>query len=109
MGKQRLTFSKKIARDVTRKILRFKGEFNCTVEFSGKIIKTKVIVIKKSSNLFWTDWMNQFNLLDLPMSLYCNKINVLFYDAEKLKIELKIINQKFFLKLRGDGKNNRKI
>ena len=61
-------FSKKIARGVTGKILRFKGEFNSVAEFSGKTIKTAVFVLKRSSNSFGTKWMNQFNLWYLPIS-----------------------------------------
>ena len=48
-------FSIKIAHDIFGKILKSKGEFNCVAEFSGKTIKTKVFVMKKSSNLFGTD------------------------------------------------------
>ena len=86
-------FLKKIA---CGKILRYKGEFNCATEFSGKTIKTKVFVMKKSSNLSGTGWMNQFNLWDLPISSYCNKINVLSSDAEILKKELKTLPRSFF-------------
>ena len=37
--------------------------------------------MKKNTNSFRTDWMNQFNLWDLPISSYCNKINMLSSDA----------------------------
>ena len=82
MVKPRFMFLKKIAHSVTGKILRFKGEFNCFEEFSGKTMKTKVFLMKESSNLFRTDWMNQFNLWDIPISSYCIEINVLSSDTE---------------------------
>ena len=41
------------------------------------------------NSLFGTDWMTQFQLWDLPVNLYCQKIENLYAETEKLKKELK--------------------
>ena len=40
---------------------------------------------KNTNNLFGPDWMTQFQLWDLPVNSYCQKIENLDAEAEKLK------------------------
>ena len=76
IGCPTLEKSYKLARGVSGRRLNFHGEFNCNISFVGKTLKTKVYVLQNSANLFGTDWIVLFNLWELPINSFCNKINV---------------------------------
>ena len=60
--------------------------------------KLKAYVLKNSDNLFGTDWIEKFNLLDCPMSTFCRKIESTTSNSVNLKKELKQqFPQGFFL------------
>ena len=48
------------------------------------------------NKLFGTDWMTQFQLWDLPVNSYCQKIENLSTEVEKLKKELKVAYPEIF-------------
>ena len=55
--------------------------------------KTVVFVLKNTANLSRTDWFALFDLCDLPINSFCNKINIVTASVhtatKKLKNELK--------------------
>lgn len=58
----------KIARSVTERKIKFEGEVITNVTFNGMTKKLKIYVLRNTENLFGTDWMQKFELLDLPIS-----------------------------------------
>lgn len=89
LGKPTMIKSSKIARSVTGEKIKFKGELIANTTFNGKTLKLKLFILKNTNNLFGTDWMTQFQLWDLPVNSYCQKIENWNAEAEKLKKELK--------------------
>ena len=79
----------KITRSVTGKKIKFEGEIITYVTFNGTTKNLKMFVLKNTDNLFGTDWMQQFNLWDQPINTFCQKIESLMTESEKLKKELK--------------------
>ena len=65
-----------VARGVSGKKLNFKGVFTCKISFIGKMLKSKVLVLQKVSNLFRMNWIVLFDLWNLPINSFCNKIDV---------------------------------
>ena len=65
---------KKVARSVTGEKIRFEGEVTANVTLKGKTKKLKMYILRNTSNLFGTDWIQSFELLDSPMSDFCQKI-----------------------------------
>ena len=46
--------------------------------------------MRNAQNLFGTDWMEEFNLFNVPLNTFCNKIDGTTTSLDKLKKELKI-------------------
>ena len=82
LGKPTMVKSSKIS---NREKIKFEGELIINTIFNGKTLKLKLFVLKNTNNLFGTDWMTQFQLWDLPVNSYCQKIENLDAKAEKLK------------------------
>ena len=68
--------TEKVARGISGRKLHFQGEFSSNVLFVCKTLKSKVYVLQKASNLFGPHWIVLFNLWELPINSFCNKINV---------------------------------
>lgn len=79
----------KIARSVTGRKIKFVGEIVTNVTFNGMTKKLKMYVLRNTENLFGTDWMQKFELWDLPISTYCQNVKSLSTEADKLKGKLK--------------------
>ncbi len=48
----------------------------CRISFPGKTLKSKVYVLQNMSNLFGSEWIVLFELWQLPINSYCNRVNV---------------------------------
>ena len=46
-------------------------------------------MLKNTENLFGTDWIQEFNLWDLPINAFCQKVESLTTEKQSLKTELK--------------------
>ena len=46
--------------------------------------------MRNAKNLFGTDWMEEFDLLNVPINTFCYKIDGTMTNSDKLKKELKI-------------------
>ena len=77
------------ARTVTRDKLKFEGEIIIPVSLNGMTKKLKVFVLKNTENLFGSDWFQKFNLWDQPINRFCQKVECITAEAEKMKMELK--------------------
>ena len=75
----------KTARTVTGDKIKFEGE----VSVNGITKKLKVFVLKNTENLFGSDWFQKFNLWDQPINTFCQKVECITVEAEKIKMELK--------------------
>ena len=49
----------------------------------------RIFVLQNSNNLFGTDAITKFNLWDLPIWSFCNKIKVYKDDPQIIKEEIK--------------------
>lgn len=76
IGRPLLKKTEKVARGISGRKLHFQGEFSCNISFVGKTLKSKVYVLQNASNLFGTDWIILFNLWELPINSFCNRVNV---------------------------------
>ena len=97
LGRSTMIKSTKIVKSVTGEKIEFEGEFITNATFNGKTLKLTSFVLKNTNNLFGTDWRTQFQLCDLPVNSYCQKIENLSTKAEKLKEEVKVADPEFFL------------
>ena len=79
----------KTARKVTGDQIKFEGEIIIPVSLNGITKKLKVFVLKNTENLFESDWFKKFNLWDQPINTFCQKVECITAEAEKIKIELK--------------------
>ena len=77
--------STKIARPVTGEKIKFEVELITNATLNGKNLKLKSFVLKNTNNVFGTDRMTQFQIWNLPVNSYCQKIENLSSEAEKLK------------------------
>ena len=89
IGKPRMLKTKKIARSVTGEKIKFEGEVTTNVTLKGKTKKLKMYILRNTNNLFGTDWIQSFELWDSPISDFCQKIENLTAESEKLKKDLK--------------------
>ena len=97
LGKPTMIKSSKIARSVTGGGgIKFEEELIINT-FNGKTLKLKLFVLKNSNNLLVTDRVTQFKLWDLHVNSYCQKIENLNAETEKLKKELKEAYPEIFL------------
>ena len=72
-----LALSRKVACSVCGNKLIFRGQITVNVSVSGKLVKVKVYVWKNDTpNLFGTDWIELFDLGDLPVSLFYNYMKI---------------------------------
>ena len=46
-------------------------------------------MLKNTENLFGTDWIREFNLWDLPINTFCQKVESLRTEKQSLKTKLK--------------------
>ena len=73
------------ARTVTGDKIKFKGEIIIPVSLNGITKKLKVFVLKNTENLFGSDWFQKFNLWDQPINTFCQKVECITAEAEKIK------------------------
>ena len=66
----------RVAWGVSGKKLNFKGEFMWHIWFLGKTLKSRVYVLQNTSHLFGSDWIVLFDLWQLPINSYCNRVDV---------------------------------
>ena len=78
----------------------------CHVSFLGKTLKSKVYVLQNMSTLFGSYWIVLFDLWQLPINFYCNRVDVSSKsknkETEKLVEDLKNSFPRVFLE--GFGK-----
>ena len=79
----------KTARMVTGDQIKFEGDIIIPVSLNGITKKLKVFVLKNIKNLFGSDWFQKFNLWDQPINTFCQKVECITTEAEKIKMELK--------------------
>ena len=79
----------KTAKTVTGTKIKFKGELITKVTFNGTTKKSKLFMLKNTENLFGTDLIQEFNLEDLPINTFCQKVESLTTKKQSLKTELK--------------------
>ena len=66
------------------------------VFFNGKERQLKAFVMRNARNLFGTDWIKDFDLLNVPINTFCHKIDGTT-SSDKLKKELEIKFPEIFL------------
>ena len=79
----------KTAKSVTGEIINILGEVILTVTQNGITKKLKAYVLKNSDNMFGTEWIEKFNLLDYLMRSFWRKIESTTSDSVNLKKEFK--------------------
>ena len=79
----------KTARTVTGDKIKFEGEIIIPVSLNGITKKLKVFVLKNTENFFGSDWFQKFNLWDQPIDTFCQKVECITTEADKIKMELK--------------------
>ena len=84
-----IKMTSKTARTVTGDKIKFDGEIIIPVSLNGIAKKLKVFVLKNTENLFGWDWFQKFNLWDQPINTFCQKVECITAEAEKIKMELK--------------------
>ena len=89
INKPTLLKTDKTAKSVT-------GEVTLTVTLNRVTKKLKAYTLKNSDNLFGTDWIENFNLRDCPMSTFCRKIESTTSNSVNLKKKLKQRFPQFF-------------
>ena len=57
--------------------------------------------MRNAQNLFGTDWIEKFDLFNVPINTFCHKMVVTTTSSDKLKKELKIQFSKIFLEVLG--------
>ena len=72
------------------------GETFINVFFNEKERKLKAFVMRNAQNLFGTEWMEEFDLFNIPINTFCNRIDGTRTSSDKLKKELKIKFSKIF-------------
>ena len=78
-----------MARTVTGDKIKFEGEIIISVSLNDITKKLKVFILKNTENLFGSDWFQKFNLWDQPINTFCQKVEYITAEAEKIKMELK--------------------
>ena len=87
-----INMTSKTVRTVTGDKIKFEGEIIIPVSLNGITKKLKVFVLKNTENLFGSDWFQKFNLWDQPINTFCQKVECIMVEAEKIKIELKVFS-----------------
>ena len=78
----------KTVRMVTGDKIKFEGEIIIPVSLNGITKKLKVFILKNTENLFGSDCFQKFNLWDQPINTFCQKVECITAEAEKIKMEL---------------------
>ena len=78
-----------MAKPVSRKKIKFEGELITNVTFQGRMLKRKTLILKNTENLFDTDWMEKFNLWDMSINSFCQKLEHLTTDVKKFNKRFK--------------------
>lgn len=73
LNRPTMIHTQKIAKSVIVKRIKFE-EVILKVKFHGKAKKLKIYVMKDTEKLVGTDWMQKFDVWDLPISSFCKKI-----------------------------------
>ena len=89
LNRQIIKMTSKMAQMVTGDKIKFEGEIIIPVSLNGITKKLKVFILKNTENLFGLDWFQQFNLWDQPINMFCQKVECITAEAEKIKMELK--------------------
>ena len=63
------------------------GETFINIFFHGKGRKLQVFIMRNAQNLFGTDWMEEFDLFNVPINTFRNKTDAT--SSDKMKKELK--------------------
>ena len=84
-----IKMTSKTARTVTGDKIKFEGEIIIPISLNGITKKLKVFVLKNTENLFGSDWFQKFNLWDQPINTFCQKVECITTEAEKIKMEQK--------------------
>ena len=79
----------KTDRTITGDKIKFEGKIIIPVSLNGKNKKFKVYVLKDTESLFGSDWFQKCNLWDQPINTFCQKVECITAEAEKIKMELK--------------------
>ena len=79
----------KTTRTITGDEIKFEGEIIVPVSLNGITKKLKVFVLKNTEKLFGSDWFQKFNLWDQLINTFCQKVECITPEAEKIKMELK--------------------
>ena len=84
-----IKMTSKTAQTVTGNKIKFDGEIIIPVSLNSITKKLKVFVLKNTENLFGLDWFQKFNLWDQPINTFCQKVECIMAEPEKIKMELK--------------------
>ena len=83
----------RVARGASGNKLNFKGEFMCHISYLEKTLKSKVYVLQNTSDLFGNDCIVLFDLWQLSINSYCNRVDISSKsknkETEKLVEDLK--------------------
>ena len=80
-----IKMTSKTARTATGDKIKFEGKIIISVSLNGITIEVQ----KNTENLFGSDWFQKFKLWDQPINTFCQKVECITAEAEKIKIELK--------------------
>ena len=80
-----IKMTNKTARTVTGDKIKFEGGIIIPVSLNGITKKLKVFVLKNTENLFGSDWFQKFNLWDQLINTFCQKVECITAEAEKLR------------------------
>ena len=83
LNKPTMQKTTKTAKTVTETKIKFEGELITKVTFNGTRKKLKLFVLKNTEDLFATDWIQEFNLWDLPINTFCKKLESLTTEKQK--------------------------
>ena len=96
IGCPKLEKTFKIAKGVSGKKLKFKGEFNCSVSLGSVTFSSKMSVVQSiNSCLFRIDWIVLFDFGELPINSFCNSVSVSEKKNSKQKKKKKWIPHSF--------------
>ena len=84
-----IKMTSKTARTVLGDKIKFEGEIIIPVSLNGITKKSEIYVLKNPENLFGSDRFQKFNLWDQPINTFCQKVECITAEAEKINMELK--------------------
>ena len=98
--------TEKVTRSVSERKLNLKSEFTYNVSFIEKTFKSEVHMQPGMTNLFGTDWIALFDLWEVPVNSFCNKINVEKIKKEKIISKFKKKKKKISIHKYNKGSTN---